>query len=219
MQNLLPVFFKTADWICILWNKNHSRRWGFTIDVSRQSIRRAHFFVEDLFTDNPALPPNPGPFKVAAAFLVSGMHFFEFNFYPLNGGKVPSTNAEKKFWKSRLLFKGLSLFLLQLKLTATGRKLEKVWDVPSLHYRLELLNFIRWCEFPIDGPADPPPPHKPTVDMVRVNRLVMAMTLIIEACYYLAENDVKCDVRGRVHIQPDDIDPSIRPDLDFDQLD
>ena len=66
------------------------------------------------------------------------------------------------------------------------------------------------------GPSNPPPPNKPMVNMVRVNRLIMAITLIIEACYYLSENEVKCDVMNQVHIIPSEIDETIRPDLYFD---
>ena len=214
MQNLLPAFFKTIDVVCADWDERSSSRYGFKIEASKKSIARAHFFVDDLLTENPALPADPGPFKITAAFLVSAMHFIKFRFITDDGSEM--SEAQKTLWKSRILFKAISVFLLQLKLTASGKTLIKIWDAPTIHYRLDFLNFIRWCEFPLDGPANPPPPNKPTVDVVRINRLIMALTLIIEACYYLAENDIKCDVKGKVHINPDEIDPSVRPDLDFD---
>ena len=218
MQNLLPIFYKTIDTICDDWAENYSQKRGFTIDATKKSIKQAHFFVQDILTQNPALPADPGPFKTTAAFLVSGMHFFQFQFYPTDGRPAMS-DVEKTIWKSRILFKAIPVFLLQLQLTQTGQKLKKVWDAPSIHYRLDFLNFIRWCEFPLTGPSNPPPPNKPTVNVVRVNRLIMAITLIIEACYYLSENEVKCDVKDQVNITPDDMDPTIRPDLDFDLID
>src|SRR5687767_12814324 len=119
MQNCLPVFFKAIDAVCIDWNKNRSKDWGFEIDAKRSTIKAAHFFVEDLLKDNPAFPKDPGPFKVAAAFLVAGMHFIKFNFYPLQGGSPIEDEEEKRAWTSRFIFKALSVFLLQLKLTAT----------------------------------------------------------------------------------------------------
>lgn len=215
MPNLVPVFFKTVDAICHDWNENHSKSWGFCIEVSRKSIHRAHFFAEDFFINNPALPPNPGPFKLAAAFLVSGKHFFQFRFFSLPGSELPSQD-EQTLWKTRFLFKAIAIFLLQLKLNKTNRQLQKLWDAPTLHYRLELLNFIRWCDFPVLAPV-PSPPSKPIVDILRLNRMVMAFTLIIESCYYLCENDeVKCDVKGNVHLHATELDESIRADLYFD---
>jgi hypothetical protein len=215
MQNLLPVFNKTLETVCGDWDDNHSKKWGFTIDASRKSISRTHFFVSDLLTANPALPTDPGPFKMAAAFLVSGMHFIQFSFFPLQGATALS-ESEQLVWKSRFMFKAIPVFLLQLKLTETGKKLGKIWDAPTIHYRLDFLNFIRWCEFPLLGPSSPPPPNIPSVNMVRLNRLIMATTLIIEACYYLSENEVKCDVKNRIHITPGDIDDISRTDLYFD---
>jgi hypothetical protein len=52
-------------------------------------------------------------------------------------------------------------------------------------------------------------PHDP-------DYLVMAITLIIEACYYMSQNELHCDVKGNVHIKAADIELSIQPDLDFD---
>lgn len=215
MQNLLPVFFKTVDVICDEWNENHSQSWGFTIDIGRKSISRAHFFAQDFFEKNPALPPNPGPFKMAAAFLVSGKRFFEFNFYPLQGAEAPSLE-ERELWKTRFLFKSITIFLLQLKLNKTAKRLQKLWDAPTEHFRLEFLNLMRWCEFPVLAPV-PTPPSKPIVDILRLNRMVMAFTLIIESCYYLCENpDLKCDVKGHVHLDAAELDESVRADLYFD---
>lgn len=215
MQNLLPSFLKTIETVCDDWDVNHSKKWGFTIDASRKSIARAHIFVSDLLTDNPALPPDPGPFKIAAAFLVSGMHFVQFSFFPLQRAEALS-ESEQMIWKSRFLFKAIPVFLLQLKLVKTNKKLAKTWDTPTLHYRLEFLNFIRWCEFPLIGPSSPPPPNEPMVNMVRLNRLIMAITLIIEACYYLSENEGKCDVKNQIHIIPAELDEISRTDLYFD---
>ena len=215
MQNLTPVFFKTVDAICHDWNENHSKSWGFCIEVSRKSIHRAHFFAEDFFVNNPSLPPNPGPFKLAAAFLVSGKHFFELLFFPVQGGEIPP-KEEQSLWKTRFLFKAITIFLLQLKLNKTDKQLQKLWDAPTFHYRLEFLNLMRWCDFPILA-LPLTPTSKPIVDILRLNRMVMAFTLIIESCYYLCENDeVKCDVKGNVHLDAAELDESVRADLYFD---
>lgn len=215
MQNLLQIFYKSIDRVCVDWNKYHASKWGFQVEVSRKSISTAHFFVEDLLQDNPMLPINPGPFKLAAAFLVSSTYFVKFTFHRLDT-KEPLNEDDSNIWKSRLLFKAIPVFLSQLTLKQTGKKLSKKWDVPTPHYRLDFLNFIRWCEFPLIGPKNPPPPNKPTVDILRVNRLVMAVNLIIETCYYLCENSINCDVMGQIAIKLDDFTESIQPDLYFD---
>ena len=215
MQNLFPVFQKTIATICEEWDEIYSKKSGFKISANRKSITKTHLFVTDLFTKNTALPPDPGPFKIAAAFLVVGMHFIQFNFI-MNKGVPEMTKQQQEVWKSRIFFKAISIFLLQLELTKTKCKLQKTWDAPSAHYRMDFLNFIRWCEFPMAGPDNPPPPNKPTVSLVRLNRLVMAVTLIIEACYYLSGNETKCDVKNQVHIKLNDLDADCRIDLEFD---
>ena len=213
MQNLLPVFYKTVEAVCHDWNEHHSKSWGFNVEVGRKSIARSYFFVADLFVGNPSLPPNPGPFKLAAAFLVSGKRFFQFYFYPLQDSEaLPSEDQD--LWKTRFLLKSITVFLLQLKLNKTEKKLQKLWDTPSNHYRLDLLNLLRWCDFPVIPMS--PATTTPIVDIMRLNRMVMALTLIIEACYYLCENEVTCDVKGHVHLHPEELDESVRADLYFD---
>jgi len=214
-EDYLPIFRSTLEQVCVVWKEKHSQHWGFIAYVDDASVQRAHSFFQEILLDNKAFPESPGPFKVAAAFLVSAKKFVEFAFEALPGGDVD--DKEHNLWVSRFIFKCLPGFLNQLKLDATGKHLEKHWDTPSMHYRLDFLNLIRWCEFPIDGPSEPPPPSKPSVDMLRANRLIMAMMLIIESCYYLSgETDIKCDVKDNVHINPDEMDASVVPDLFFD---
>jgi len=219
MQNLLPAFYKTIDIVCDDWKEFHSTKWGFSIDASRKSISRANYFAVDLLSNNSALPSDPGPFKAAAAFLISGMYFFKFQFLPIKRGATIPSEDEKAAWKARILFKSIPIFLLQLKLANTGKQLQKHWDAPSLHYRLDFLNFIRWCQSQlpvVTAPTPTPQASKPVaemVDIVRVVRLVMAMTLIIESCYYLTDAVLKCDVIDKVQIKPNETE---QIDLIFD---
>ena len=213
----LEVFKRTFESVCANFNDKQSKNWGFTVLVGSASIEKCHLFFEDILKDNPSIPEAPGPFKVAAAFLVSSMFLVEFGYIPNQGGSQP-TSADKNFWKTRLLFKSISVLLSQLKLSYTGKRLEKKWDVPSIHYRLDFLNFIRWCDFPSDGPINPPPPSKPTVDLVRANRLILALTLIIEACYYLSGNSLNCDVMGQTAIHTGNMDEPMHTDLFFDSV-
>lgn len=212
----IHVFQHALESVCVTFNGRYSKAWGFRIAVDSARIDRAWCFFDDILTENPALPDTPGPFKIGAAFLVSAMHFVEFDFTPLGEGDAEIDKAGRKVWKSRLLLKAIPVVLNQLILRSTGTKLAKNWDVPSLHYRLDFLNFVRWCEFPIDGPVDPPPPSKPTVDVVRANRLILALTLIIEACYYNSENNLTCDVRGKARIDFRKVNEELFTDLFFD---
>lgn len=218
MQNLSPAFFKAIEAVCDNWNANHCAHWGFSIDVKRKSIAQTYKFVEDLFIDNPALVAEPGPFKVAAAFLVSGMRFVQFEFHPLRDVGKQLEPAEKRDWTNRLLLRSISTLLPQLKLTSTGNTLAKKWETPTLHYRLDLLNFLRWTEFPIVGLDNPPQSIKPTVNIFRLNRLIMAMTLIIESCYYISGNTIKCDVMHQLGIKLDELDEVSKGDLFFDTI-
>ncbi len=216
MQNLLPVFHKTIQNVCENWNANHCAHWNFSISANRKSIARAHFFLQDLFTSNPGLVSEPGPFKIAAGFVVVGMHMIEFNFYPLQQIGEPLSPVEEREWTNRLLVKSISTFLSQLKLASTGEQLKKRWGIPTAHYKLDFLNFLRWAEFPILVPANPPQYPEAIVDIVRLNRLVMAVTLIIEACYYLSENKINCDVMHNLQLKLSELDDASKKDLFFD---
>ena len=216
MQNLSPAFFKSIEAVCDDWNAKRCAHWGFAIGVRRRSIAKTYKLVEDLFTGNPALVAEPGPFKVAAAFLIFGIRFVEFEYYPLREDGKKLDDAERRDWTNRLLFRAISVLLSQLKLASTGDRLTKNWNTPSLHYRLDFLNFLRWTEFPILGPATPPQAIKPTVDIVRLNRLIMAITLIIESCYYLSGSTINCDVINRYEIKLDELDDASKKDLYFD---
>lgn len=216
MQNLSPAFFKAIEQVCDDWNANRCAHWGFSVDVRRKSIAKTYKFVEDLFSENPGLVAKPGPFKIAAAFLVFGMRFIEFDYYPLREVGKPMEAAEKRDWTNRLLFRAIAPLLSELKLGSTGQRLTKKWNTPTLHYRLDFLNFLRWIEFPILGPATPPQEIKPSVDMFRLNRLIVAVTLIIESCYYLSENTINCDVMNHYEIKLDDLDDASKRDLYFD---
>lgn len=218
MQNLAPAFFRAIDLVCVDWNTKRCGHWGYSVDAKRKSIAAAYKFTEDLFTDNPALVSEPGPFKVAAVFLISGMKFIEFVYYPLKVVGKPMEPNEKRDWNNRLMMRAVSALLPQLKLTSTGKRLTKVWQTPSPHYRLDFLNFLRWTEFPEIGPSNPSQEIKPSIEFVRLNRLIMAVTLIIESCYYLSENKISCDVLNHLEIKTEGLDDASRKDLLFDAM-
>jgi len=143
MQNLSPAFFKAAEAVCDDWNAKRCAYWGFSINVRRKSVAKIYKLVEDLFSDNPALVAEPGPFKVAAAFLIFGMRFIEFDYYPLQVVGKQIEAGEKRDWTNRLLFRSIPVLLTQLKLDSTGKRLTKNWNTPTPHYRLDFLNFLR----------------------------------------------------------------------------
>jgi hypothetical protein len=217
MQNLAPAFFRAIEFVCIDWNANRCAHWGFSLDAKRKSIARAYKFTEDLFTDNPAMVPEPGPFKVAAVFLVSGMKFIEFEYFPLKDVGRKMDEVEKRDWNNRLMVRAVTALLPQLKLSSTGNKLTKHWQTPSAHYRLDLLNFLRWTEFP-ESSSSNPQEIQPSIDFVRLNRLIMAVTLIIESCYYLSGNEVRCDVLNNLEMKIESLDDACKRDLFFDTI-
>lgn len=219
MDNQEGVFLSALNAVCADWNESSSSNWGFKLSVELESVQRAHSLWHDILDKNPAFPPHPGPFKCAAAYLVVAWSEVEFIFNP-NANSELFTDEQKRIWKSRFLFKSLPLILKQWTLSRDSKSiaLNKDWDVPTVHYRLDFLNFLRWTELPLEGPAKPPPPSHVQINVVRTNRLIMALALTIEACYYLAGNVEKldCDIINNAVIRPDDLHQDIEPDLYFD---
>lgn len=213
----LDVFAKALEAVCSRWNVKHSENWGFSLTVEGDSLRVVQKLWQDLLSGNPEFPKNPGPFKCAAAFLVAAWAELRFVFTPLDGAPE-LTPKQSNYWKSRFLFKTIPLILQQWTLKKGGVEipLKKIWDVPTIHYRLDFLNFIRLSELPLECPSKTEFEGRRVINMVRTSRLIMAFALIIECCYYQSGNELTCDMMGNATIRPDDLDEDHQPDLYFD---
>jgi hypothetical protein len=217
MESVRPDFLAALDAICIRWNTSSVATYGFSIRVDGASVFRAYSLWEAILHGNSAFPKEPGPFKCAAAFMVCAWAEVKFCFEAADEAAMP-TDDQKRLWKSRFLFKALPLILKQWGTqVGSGRtSLAKNWDVPTVHYRLDFLNFLRWTELPLQGLKTPPPPSLPTLNMERTNRLIMAFSLIIEVCYYQSGNELQCDIMGTAQIRTSEILEDLEPDLYFD---
>lgn len=211
-----PLFLNSLEIVCRRWKANQAQDWGFWFQFDRYSIEKACRFSVDLMTGNSAFPKNPGPFKLTSAFVVSCWYFLDLEVIPVAEDKAEGPKDGCKYWKSRLIFLAIQFFLAQLKIGEDdSRLLQKVWHVPTPHYRLDFLNFLRLCDFPSEGPVDPTSKDRPTVNTPRVSRLIMAISLIIESCYYSSENDLRCDVKDSIKLSQESLTDEELYDLMF----
>ena len=190
------------------WNSNKSCSYGFQIQVAPESLIKACHLWKELL-NNEAFPPDCGPFKRTGAFIVSCI-LLDLKFSTRDeSGYNPTSDKAISRWKARILYLAAIFFLQQLELS-DGTPLRKIWQPPTIHYKLDLLNFLIWAEIPTLQREEPP-----VLDVPRCNRLVMALALIYESCYYSTGNALACDVKDKVEpFAPDD--EEILYDIIFD---
>lgn len=176
------------------WDRHISLPNGFSVEIGRKSLSRICLIGDQLFDDH-TFPSQPGPFKRAAAVCGLSRMFIEAAFLPMQRGESIS-NRQKLIWTSRLALATVpvTLFLMTADLDGDSVKLTKKWVPATNHLQIELLNFLRWLDRPIVHIPTAGPDAPESIDLNRLHRTVMALSMIVEQSYYLVDAKVQCDV-------------------------
>lgn len=204
---------RVADRVAILWNDYGGHDFGFKIQHGEDQIefcsKRATSIFEKYF------PDPPGPFKRVAALLVFGRLYPFFEFIPSR-----RSSQDDEEWLARIvaLMIPVSLRLLYADVSATKDahtyKAIDAWKgFPSIHYKVEFLAFIQWLDNlewavkRLDGLEEnviADVKERMKMDEVinsRLARMILATSLIIEACYYgsetLPQQPEQSNLRGK----------------------
>lgn len=181
--------YRTARSVQTWWNERQSKVYGFQLQLFKASLQECCDIGSKLF-DGTYFANPPGPFKRASAFVVIGrLHPF-FGFHPLSHtqGLLPTSKAEEEAWCARMMTLMIPAILCGTRATIGGKDvLLSDWSgFPSPHFKLEFLAWLRWldrCEN-----------YRETLGKEwdgfyekRLARMVMATSLMIEACYYASD--------------------------------
>lgn len=180
--------------VASVWARESSSVWGVEYrEFSKRSISRICLLGEHIFNDE-ALPREPGPFKRAAAFCILTQLFLSVDIRALQGADFLTLN-DRRDWLSRLALSTIPGVLSACEVELGGRwvRLTKEWVPATIHLRLEMLNWLRWLVKPIEGDTK--------VSLARLNRMVLALSMVIEQSYYISGNHdvITCDVMNRGH--------------------
>jgi hypothetical protein len=193
------AIIRVADRVSILWNEHGGEEFGFKIRHGSDQIeycsRRACEILRRHF------PDPPGPFKRVAALLVFGRLYPFFEFDPPR-----RSDQENEEWLARIvaLMLPVSLRLLHADISSkkevqTLKSMDAWKGFPSVHYKVEFLAFMQWLDnlewFSdcLDGLPEnviTEVKQRMRMDEVidnRLARMILATSLIIEACYYGSE--------------------------------
>ena len=101
-----------------------------------------------------------------------------------DGGVITRLSGpEKDEWLARFAFNLIAPALGLLETTADGHQMNHAWLPPSPHFQIELIAWLKVLEAPFDLDAS----GDLVLDVARVTRAILALGLIIEACYYLID--------------------------------
>jgi hypothetical protein len=179
------IALRSADIVADAWNKYASGAYGFQIFVQPKKVAEVCRQGARLFEKGDVFPPQPGPFKRTAAFIVLGrlIPFFQFSGKP---EQLPKLD-EQVPWTVRFLALTIPVVLRQLTVSLNGQThiLDEWKGFPSLHYQLEFFAFQRWLDNGAEYEGYFPPETWKQFSFHRQARMVMATALMLESCYYL----------------------------------
>lgn len=177
--------------ICKMWEQHCSSHYGFKVNVSPSAFARLYTASTELLQKH--FPVPPGPFKrVATLVVMSQMHPI-FHFEP----ELPHDASQRWHAKMTALLIPVGLAKLRVNLTPeepdpTWQRLDAWCGFPSEHFKLEFLQFLErvetyhwWEKTMIEGKMEENIANRLITD--EVVRLINAMTLILEGCYYWNE--------------------------------
>jgi hypothetical protein len=152
-----------------------------------------------------AFPPDPGPYKRAAAFVVLGRMYpvFDVEILLYSGATLSNHQRikEQVAWISRLALTALPAIFGRMMVTLDGapQQLPEWKGYPSDHVALEVTNWIKWLQHhdQYQNLVDPKIDW-PNFCLERRIRAVLALSLILENAHYAVLGDERHRLIGRV---------------------
>jgi hypothetical protein len=179
------------DVVCSIWNEKGAPIYGIELRAQEAAVIGCCKKGESLFKSG-VFPSQPGPFKRAAAFLILGRLY---PFFVMSGANAPNNDRESQAWLARFMALTIPAVLSQTRVQVdSGWVVLKDWrGFPSPHYQLEFLAWLRWLDHCQQHEKKFQPAEWSQFSMERLARMVMAVALIVEACYYTTTNESRKD--------------------------
>lgn len=177
--------------ICRNWERHCLAHFGFGVFVVPSHFDKFYSAGTSILQNNFPIPP--GPFKRVATLLVMSQMHRLFHFSP----ELTHDATERWHAKMTALLIPVTLAKLRVNLTPeastpTWRRLESWAGYPSDHFKLELLQFLEriethhWWDRTLHENGQTGA-HADRIIDEETTRLINALTLIIEGCYYWNE--------------------------------
>lgn len=191
---------RVAGTVANVWNEYGGKSdFGFSVEFGTEQIEECSKKASTIFKE--FFPNPPGPFKRVAALLVFGRLYPFFGFKPARASEI-----ENEEWLSRIVVMMLPVALRLLRADISTHPKAQSWKsinawkgFPSVHYKIEFLAFMQWLDnfqwLPDSLEGLPPAVIEEVKRRLklekmtsnRLARMILATSLIIEACYYASE--------------------------------
>ena len=170
------------------WSGNVTPEHKVACQVTESGISVACNLATEVF-NNTIVRSKPGPFKRAAAVAILALYVPSFVILTKTGQdpSVQLAGEEADQWRARFAFSLIAPTLSQLTMTEGARRLTAPWSPPTPHFQIELIAWLTVLEAPFSKNLE----GKQVLDVPRVCRAILALALIIEACYYDIDDDLK----------------------------
>lgn len=180
--------FDIAVGVAALWNNFGGEKHGFKIKIGDAEVKECCRLGNEILTLSKKFPIPPSPFKRVAALVVLSKLYPFFELDP-----PQEVQIQDQIWLSRLSTLLIPGALALLEVNVSEDALAPKWALnrwngfASPHYKIEFLKFIQWLDnfdwLMIGGEQDKWIQTK----RERLARMIMSVSLIIEANYYLGE--------------------------------
>jgi len=181
--------FDIAWPIAQIWNNFGGENHGFKLKVGKTQIKECCRIGDEVLIQSKKFPNCPSPFKRVAALIVAAKLFPFYEQVP-----APPYPAVQQIWLSRLVALLIPGALSVLAINVSDN--EKIPDLKqmdhwngfaSTHYKIEFLKFLQWLDsfdwVKVQGDRE----MWKSINRERMARMIMGVSLIIEANYYIGE--------------------------------
>jgi hypothetical protein len=194
-QTDVEAVLDVADQVATLWNDYGGTEHGFSLLVGQDAVMRVcekgDFFLKKYFSKTCL----PGPFKRTATLVVLGRLY---PFFEMRPSRTTFLSTGK--WLPRIVALMIPGALRSLRFNAADnpaipkwKPLDKWRGFPSAHYKLDFMSWVEsmdsmeWIDTAIP-PLAAFEAWQETSEM-RVARMILVTSLMIEACYYFGETN------------------------------
>ena len=191
LQEDRQLFTTLLEGVLQDWNASVTQSRGILCQVTESGISTACKLASEHIFNGHLARAKPGPFKRAAAVAILSLYLPGFVILAKvsdDGTVEHLSGAQRDEWQARFAFNLIAPTLAQLETSVDGeRRLNEVWSTPSAHFQVELIAWLKVLEAPFtsDGAGGL------ILDVARVTRAILALGLIVEACYYTFDPDLK----------------------------